>query len=75
VRSSVATTCVRVVPGEAFKRCCLASGKMDGSARNSFFPRIETGSESAPSFRVLGGRRMKVYTGALPDGALSAGSV
>lgn len=52
VRSSVAMTCVRVAPGEAFKRCCLGSGKLDGSARNYFFPRIETGSDSAPSFCV-----------------------
>ena len=32
---------VRAVPDDAFKKCCIRSGRYDGSSRNYFFPRIE----------------------------------
>jgi hypothetical protein len=35
-----ATICAHVDLEAAFKKCCLQSGKFDGSNRNYFFPRI-----------------------------------
>jgi len=37
-RNSAATTCARVAPAAAFKRCCLRTGKFDGTNRDYFFP-------------------------------------
>src|ERR1035441_6603104 len=39
-RSSDATIHVRAAQGVAFKRCCLNSGRYDGSNRNYFFPNL-----------------------------------
>jgi hypothetical protein len=39
-RSSDATIHVRAAQGVAFKRCCLDSGRYDGSNRNYFFPSL-----------------------------------
>ena len=36
-RSWGATTCVRAVPGSGFKRCCMSSGRYDGTLRNHYF--------------------------------------
>jgi hypothetical protein len=33
---------VPAVLADAFKKCCIRSGRHDGSRRNYFFPRIET---------------------------------
>src|ERR1035441_3332383 len=39
-RSSDATIHVHAAQGVAFKRCCLNSGRYDGSNRNYFFPNL-----------------------------------
>jgi hypothetical protein len=44
-RNLGATISVRADPAGAFKRCCLRSGRYDGSERNYFFPRIDTKKE------------------------------
>jgi hypothetical protein len=41
-RSSDEPIYVHVVLGSGFKKCCMKSGRYDGSRRNYFFPRIET---------------------------------
>jgi hypothetical protein len=40
-RSSDEPISVRAVPENGFKKCCMKSGRYDGSGRNYFFPRIE----------------------------------
>jgi len=35
-RSSGGTTCARAGPASAFKRCCMASGRFDGSPRGDY---------------------------------------
>ena len=44
-RNSVATISVRADLAGAFKRCCIRSGRYDGSERKYFFPRIDTKKE------------------------------
>jgi hypothetical protein len=39
-KSSGVRTCARVALGAGFKRCCLRTGKYDGSNRDYFFPRV-----------------------------------
>jgi hypothetical protein len=41
LRSLDEPICVRAVLDDAFKKCCIRSGRYDGSRRNYFFPRIE----------------------------------
>jgi len=41
LRSSDEPIYVRAVLGSGFKKCCMQSGRYDGSRRNYFFPRIE----------------------------------
>ena len=40
LKNSGATTCALAVQDAAFKKCCLRSGRYDGSKRNHFFPRL-----------------------------------
>jgi hypothetical protein len=51
---------VRAVLDDAFKKCCIRSGRYDGSRRNYFFPRIENANMArggvAP-YRRTGGMR------------------
>ena len=40
-RNSGARACARVALGVGFRRCCLRTGKYDGTNRDYFFPGVE----------------------------------
>jgi hypothetical protein len=46
-KSSAGKICVLAAQGGAFKKCCLKSGRFDGSNRNYFFPRLTQATGSA----------------------------
>jgi hypothetical protein len=60
-RSSGATIRAHVTQGAAFKRCCLKSGRYDGSKRNYFFQRLITGPPTSPTGGVGLRLRYRVY--------------
>ena len=57
LRSSGATILARAIQVVAFKRCCLKSGRFDGSKRNYFFPRITPGYPTHGSIIAMDGVR------------------
>src|SRR5258708_38689384 len=53
-RSLAVTISVHAAPEGDFKRCCLASGRFDGTQRNYFFPFMTACLFGCPILRVFG---------------------